>query len=183
MHTNQGHYNGVQLYLIQSLLLLNDINKVFVYVITAHIVTVNFRTSYNETTIHCSLMYQFLTIIIHFFWSQKLPISVTHNYTECLISQTAISPHKLFLILSHGSQYSQNDHISDVGESSITFLGSRVAHISVTVFINCNSNKSQGRPNTCVPLHKVMHTTHQKLFTVVTDLNETQILWNKATLF
>jgi len=74
---------------------------VFVHIITAHPVTVNFCTSYNKTTIHCSLMRQFPTIIIHFLRSQKLPISVTNNYIECLISQSAISPCKLFLNLSH----------------------------------------------------------------------------------
>ena len=100
-HQRMHSYSWVQLYLIQSLVLLTDINKVFVHIITAHPVTVNFCTSYNKTTIHCSLMRQFPTIIIHFLRSQKLPISVTNNYIECLISQSAISPCKLFLNLSH----------------------------------------------------------------------------------
>lgn len=74
MHTNQSHYNTVQLYLIQSLVQLTDINKVFVHIITAHPVTVTFCTSYNKTTIHCSLMRQFPTIIIQFLQSHKLSI-------------------------------------------------------------------------------------------------------------
>ena len=41
MHTNQGRYNWVQLYLIQSLVLLTDINKASVDVIIAHPVTVS----------------------------------------------------------------------------------------------------------------------------------------------
>ena len=107
--TNLRRYNKVKLHLIQSLVLLTDINKVFVNVIITESVTVNFCTRYNETSIHCSHIYRFPTIIVHFFWSQKLPISTIYNFVGCIIPQSVIVACKLFLILSHGSQYSQKD--------------------------------------------------------------------------